>query len=291
MLKKIILTVAKVVIGLAIILVVVQLFLMRGVKPQPITRTNPTVSYSSTPTLLIPGWGGNTWTYGGMIRYFQAHNVAENALVVRVAPTGQVQVSGQLAKNQPNPLIEVLYDWNYTLTYEPQVHQLTHVLEVLNHRYGVKRINVLAHSYGGTEFLHAYIGSPKLQREIRVKRMIFLGVPVDESFGTNTRYTAWLFKHSHDEAFEKLEREVKEAHLPRTLRIYNWMGSDQGARTDGSVPRVQSQMLRTLVKEKHVHYHERVYQNTTHPQLHQRVAIFKDIQRVLWGKGGSDVHN
>lgn len=287
MLKKIIMTGIKVVIGLALILMVVQLYLLRGVKPQPIQRTNPHVRYTATPTILIPGWGGNTWTYGGMIRYFQAHNIAQNALIVRVAPTGQVQVSGQLNRSQPNPLIEVLYDWNYTLTYNPQVHQLTHVLAVLHHQYGVNDLNVIAHSYGGTELLHAYIGSPRLQREITLKKVIFLGVPVDESFGTNTRYTAWLFKHSHDQEFAQLEREVKAAHLSRRVRLYNWMGSDQGAPTDGSVPHVQSQMLKTLVREKHLHYHERVYRNTTHPQLHQRTAIFKDIQRVLWGKGGN----
>lgn len=156
----------RVAIGLAVIIVVlagVQLYLLRGTPGKAITPTNSSVKYSATPTLLIPGWGGNTWTYTKLIDYYQDQNIATNAMVVRVAPTGAVQVSGSL-KGKQNPLIQVIYDWNYSTTYQPQVRELTQVLQVLATKYHVQKLNVIAHSYGGTELLHAYIGSKTLQR-------------------------------------------------------------------------------------------------------------------------------
>ena len=115
--------------------------------------------------------------------------------------------------------------------------------------------------------------------------MVFLGVPVDESFGTNTKYTKGLFKKSHDQMFKTMLKEVKEAQLPRGLVFYNWMGSDEGkSTTDGEVPQIQSLMLKTLIKHKHVHYHQHIFTDTTHTELHQRVKIIKKIAHVIWGK-------
>lgn len=131
----------RVAIGLAVIIVVlagVQLYLLRGTPGKAITPTNSSVKYSATPTLLIPGWGGNTWTYTKLIDYYQDQNIATNAMVVRVAPTGAVQVSGSL-KGKQNPLIQVIYDWNYSTTYQPQVRELTQVLQVLATKYHVQK--------------------------------------------------------------------------------------------------------------------------------------------------------
>lgn len=35
------------------------------------------INYSNTPTLLIPGWAGNKWTYNRMIDTYQDENVAQ----------------------------------------------------------------------------------------------------------------------------------------------------------------------------------------------------------------------
>ena len=284
MLKKVLRRVVIICAVIIVALVGIQLYLLRGTPCKAITATNPSIRYSNTPTLLIPGWGGNTWTYTKLINYYQDHNVATNAMVVRVAPTGNVQVSGNI-KGKQNPLIQVLYDWNYSTTYQPQVRELTQVLRVLATKYHVDRLNVIAHSYGGTELLHAYIGSKPLQKEIALQKVVFLGVPVDESFGTNTKYTAWLFKKSHDRMFKTMLKEVKEASLPKGLVFYNWMGSDEGkSTTDGEVPQIQSLMLKTLIKHKHVKYHQHIFDNTSHTELHQHVKIIRRIEHVIWGK-------
>ena len=148
------------VFGIIIIAMAVQLYLLKGTPSQPLNmhQLRSDVSYTDTPTLLIPGQGGNTITFNTFIKRAQNENIAQSAMVVRVSPTGQVRVKGSL-KGKKNPLIQILYDWNYNVSFKPQMHQLTQVLIVLHQRYHVKRLNIVAHSYGGTEFLHAYLSN------------------------------------------------------------------------------------------------------------------------------------
>lgn len=120
----------------------VQVFLIQGTPSKNIKKTNTHVNYSSTPTLLIPGWGGNGWTYSKFIKLVQKENVAQNALVVRVSPDCRVSVTGSL-KDKANPLIQVIYTWNYDTTFKPQVKELRAVLETLHDQYHVDRLNVI----------------------------------------------------------------------------------------------------------------------------------------------------
>ena len=164
------------------------------------------------------------------------------------------------------------------------MHQLTQILIVLHQRYHVKRLNIVAHSYGGTEFLHAYLSNQRLQKEIAFQKIVLLGVPVEESFGTNTKYTAWLFKKSRDAEFKQLLRQVKKARFAKNEAVYNIMGKEADQKTDGEVPNIQSQMMATLFKNTPVKYVQRWYPKTTHRQLHEKKAILDYVMQTLWGK-------
>lgn len=273
------------VFGIIVIAMAVQLYLLKGTPSQPLNmhRLRSDVSYTDTPTLLIPGQGGNTITFDTFIKRVQNQNIAQSAMVVRVSPTGQVRVKGSL-KGKKNPIIQILYDWNYNVSFKPEMHQLTQVLIVLNRQYHVKKLNIVAHSYGGTEFLHAYLGNAKLQKKLSFQKIVLLGVPVEESFGVNTKYTAWLFKKSRDAEFKKLLRQVKKAQFSKDEAIYNIMGKEADQKTDGEVPNIQSQMMATLFKNTSVKYVQRWYPKTSHRQLHEKKAILKYVMQILWGK-------
>ena len=158
--------------GIMVIAIAIQLYLLRGTPSRPLDmqHLHSDVSYTDTPTLLIPGQGGNTITFDTFIKRAQNQNIAQSAMVVRVSPTGQVRVKGSL-KGKKNPIIQILYDWNYNVSFKPEMHQLTQVLIVLNRQYHVKKLNIVAHSYGGTEFLHAYLGNAKLQKKLSFQKM------------------------------------------------------------------------------------------------------------------------
>lgn len=273
------------VFGIIVIAMAVQLYLLKGTPSQSLNmhRLRSDVSYTDTPTLLIPGQGGNTITFDTFIKRAQNQNIAQSAMVVRVSPTGQVRVKGSL-KGKKNPIIQILYDWNYNVSFKPEMHQLTQVLIVLNRQYHVKKLNIVAHSYGGTEFLHAYLGNAKLQKKLSFQKIVLLGVPVEESFGVNTKYTAWLFKKSRDAEFKKLLRQVKKAQFSKDEAIYNIMGKEADQKTDGEVPNIQSQMMATLFKNTSVKYVQRWYPKTSHRQLHEKKAILKYVMQILWGK-------
>lgn len=55
----------------------VQLYLLRGTPGRPLREADlrADTEYSTTPTLLIPGWGGSTVTYDKMINYYQSHHL------------------------------------------------------------------------------------------------------------------------------------------------------------------------------------------------------------------------
>ena len=259
----------------------VQLYLLRGSKEQSIHTNNPQVRYQSTPTLLIPGWGGNTWTYQKLISTAQERNVAQKRMTIWVAPNGHVRIKGDI--NRKNAIIQLLYDWNYTPGYQDQTKQLTRVMRILHNQYHIRNLNVVAHSYGGTEWLHAYIRSPDIQKNMRFPKVILLGTPVDETFGERTKFTKWLFKKSRDRNFKLMERQIRHTSLVRIGKIYNWMGA-KGGRTDGEVPHIQSEMLRSLLHNQRINYAEHVYSHTNHVQLHQKKQILNDILKTLWYK-------
>lgn len=281
MLAKVGRVILRIIIGIVLIGIVIQLFLLRGTRSQDIKTNNEMVHYSSTPTLLVPGWGGNSWTYQKLIQTTQQQNVAQKAMTIWVSPSGHVRVRGSL--NQKNPMIQLLYDWNYTASYHDQTRELLRVMKMLHKKYHITKMNVIAHSYGGTEWLHAYIGSHYLQKSIQFPKVILLGVPVDETFGERTKFTKWLFKQSKDANFKQMERQVRNSSLVHIGIIYNWMGAN-GGHTDGEVPHIQSEMLRTLIKNQHVGYSEHVYPKTNHSQLHQKNEILRNIMKALWYK-------
>lgn len=273
--------------GLCLLLLLTQAFLLRGTRGKSINQANGprTIRYSEIPTILIPGWGGNTVTYNHMINHYQDKSIAQKVMTVWVSPRNHIRVSGNW-HGQKNALIQVLFDWNYDASFHPQVSQLRHVLIYLNQHYGIKQTNIIAHSWGGTEFMHAYMGSKRLQRYLRLNKLIFLGVPVEESLSDRLPYHYLLIHHSKDKNFHQLRVQMKDWQLNYPITIYNLMGSKEGSRlTDGEVPHIQSEMLKALIQSQSmIKYHQKIYANTTHSQLYSRPMILKEIEQILWGK-------
>ena len=93
----------KLLFALGIFLIVLglglQLFFLRGTKGQALrpNELRSNIAYNDVPTLLIPGWGGNGWTYSKLIKHYQAENIAQKTMTIHVSPTGKVKVKGTVA--------------------------------------------------------------------------------------------------------------------------------------------------------------------------------------------------
>ncbi|MDO4903648.1 MAG: alpha/beta hydrolase [Limosilactobacillus sp.] len=284
--KKFIKIAAIVFTVLVIVGMAVQIYLLRGTPGRELHRNEyrQDTTYTSTPTILVPGWGGNTVTYNKLINYYQDHHYAQKTLTIWVTPWGSIHTDGTLNPKEKNPMIQVLFDWNYDSTFHPQVQQLIRVLTYLQTTYHLKRVNIIAHSYGGTEFMHAFMDSPQLRNNLQLHKVIFLGVPVEESLAARLRYRYHLIKHSHDANFIRLRKQMKQWQPNYHLYIYNLMGTRRHSkRTDGEVPLIESEMLKSLLKgHPTITYHQHIYRNTSHSQLHDRTKILNYIAKQLW---------
>lgn len=280
MLKKILLTLFIILI----LAVLIQLFLITGTKGQALQKDNlrSDVKYSPTPTLLIPGWAGNALTYAKLIHYYQKENIAQKTMTVHVSPTGKIHVSGTVA-GKKNALIQVIFDWNYTKNYLPQVTWLTNIMKVLHHQYGVTKLNVVAHSWGGTAWIHAVANSRYIQKNITFNKVILLGVPINESFSNKISFLEALKKKTTDKNYFRLVKKLKKFDPQKMIHFYNIMGTKSDVKaSDGSVPHVQSEFLKTVLKDDWSTYHQIIYQNTTHSGLHERKKVLNKLASVLW---------
>lgn len=141
-------------------------------------------------------------------------------------------------------------------------------------------MNVIAHSYGGTEFIHAYMGSKQLQKDIQLRKVVFLGVPVEESFGVKVKFVPNLNRKSKDRNFRQLGCQMRKWRPNSTVKILNIMGGN-----DEEVPWIQSEMLQSLVKiHPEIRYQQVVVPKTNHFQLHDRKIILQRVGQMLWGK-------
>ncbi|WP_035191515.1 alpha/beta hydrolase [Ligilactobacillus equi] len=278
--KKILL----VALALIIIALGIQLLLLKGSREEPLrqNRLKTDVTYSDTPTLLIPGWGGNAWTYSHLIDYYQKQNLAQKTMTIHVTPTGKVHVQGAVM-NKKNSLIQVLFDWNYTKNYLPQTAWLSSVLRVLHKNYGINQLNVIAHSWGGTAFVHALANSSYLQKNINFKKIILLGVPINEGFSSKTSYNQALTQKTSDHNYLRLAKKLDKFNPHNLIHFYNLMGSKDGQKkTDGEVPNVQSEFLKTVIHSNWSTYSQKVYKDTNHTDLHQNKEILNHMAAILW---------
>jgi len=245
-----------------------------AVAPQPLMRRRTDVTYSTVPTLLIPGWGGHAWTYNGLLRWLAQQGYGHKVLTVRVDWHGGLHFAGDWSVTATNPLIQVLFDHSLTRDYQPQVKWLTAILTALKARYGVTAYNAVAHSWGGSAAVHSLVLHGHRADLPQLRRLILLGAPVDEGKAGGPA----------DMAYERLR--AAQYRLPVTYQsaVINVYGTLSGRLTDGSVPVYQVTALRPILADSAVTYREVHVPETSHGQLHASRRMWRLIVRLIWGQ-------
>lgn len=269
------------------LLAVLYLFSLRGSQSRTFSRASERtdISYSSRPTILFAGWGGYTFSYNRFIKYAQAHHYGEHTLTVYVTPHNHISARGSLASHH-NPLIQVIFTWNYSASYSPHIKQAAAVIEYLHSHYHMNSYNVVGHSYGGSAWVNAYFRYPKMRSMAHVKRVMLLATPVEETLNPKEVFRRSLVHQSKDQHFREMMKEksqVTEEQWPR--RVYNVMGvAKDKQRTDGSVPAIQAEMIRPLFKHAPIKYHEHTFYRISHSGLHQQSRVLRYAMQRLWQK-------
>lgn len=269
------------------LLLILYFFAIRGSVTKTFSQSEErsNIAYSSTPTLLFPGWGGYTYSYNSFIKYAQAHHYGEHTMTVYVTPHNHISTRGSL-KSGHNPIVQVIYTWNYSASYSPHIKQVAAVINYLHQHYNMNSYNVVGHSYGGSAWVNAYFRYPSICQAARVKRVMLLATPVEETLNPKEVFKRSLIHKSTDEHFREMMKEkpqVKNSQWPE--QVYNVMGvAKDKKRTDGAVPAIQAEMIRPLFKHKPIQYHEHTFYHITHTGLHQQSRVLKYAMNRLWAK-------
>lgn len=280
--KKIGKRIGQILIGIIVIALVVQMILLVP-SPQKALRQDQLrndIHYQNVPTLLINGFGGSNYTYNKMINYYQKENIAQKTMTIHVTPTGSVHVSGSV-KEEKNALIQLLFDWNLAQTYNLQTNWTIKVIKILHSKYGINELNVVGHSWGGTEFLHALGQSKWIQQNVKFNKVVLMGTPVNEGVTNKVTYSQALREHLTDAEYRKLKREYQDLTPRSSIKFYNVI-ADYHNHTDTSVPNVQSEFLATILNPKWSSCKTVMFYGIKHSALHQDPKVLMKVAKMLY---------
>lgn len=280
--KKIIKRIFKVILVIVILGLLVQIILLIP-SPQKNLRMDhlrKDIHYSNVPTILINGYGGSNYTYNKMIKYYEKENIAQKTMTIHVTPSGNVHVSGTV-KNKPNVLIQLLFDSNLGQTYNPQVKWTIKVFKILHDKYGINELNVVGHSWGGTEFLHALGQSEWIQHNMKFNKVVLMGTPVNEAVNNKISYTTAKKKDITDAEYRKLRSEYQELDPIGIIHFYNVM-ADYKDHTDTSVPNVQSEFIDSILNPEWSTLQTKTFMGIKHSALHQNEEVLRYVAKLLW---------
>lgn len=244
----------------------------QGTPAEPLARRRLGWPYSVTPTLFVPGWGGNAWTYNGLLRWLARQGLGHKVMTVRVDRHGGLHFSGHWENTASNPLIQVLFDHTFTADYQQQITWITAILRTLKSRYQVTTYNLVAHSWGGSAAVSSLLLHGSEAAMPQLNRMVLLGAPVDEHDRTQPV----------DAAYERLRATRGQLGELGPGTIHNVYGTLSGRLTDGSVPVYQITALRSVVAGSPLTYQEHHVPGVGHGRLHASPTMWRLIARLLW---------
>ena len=152
----------------------------------------------------------------------------------------------------------------------------------MHNQYKIKQLNVVAHSWGGTAWIHAFFQSAEIQKKIEFPKVILLGVPVEESLAPIDDDEKVDIQDAKDPNFKILLKESQKVQVTEKVHFYNLLGEYQGENSDGEVPHIQSQLLQELIHPDWSEYTEKVFSNVKHNQETHNQQIADEIVEILW---------
>lgn len=240
-----------------------------------------------TVTVYVHGHNGTARSMLPLIHdaMWQAH--ATPTLVATVNNDGQVRFTGRLPANANRPLVQVVFMNNHTVDYHQLQWWLHNVLQGLASRYGVRRVNLVAHSLGNTAvewYLLRYgrdVGLPRVVKWVSIAGN-FDGIP-------NMHMQPRHNRIEPDGKPHLLAPDYRQALLERrrfpAVAILNVYGDLQdGSHADGRILNASSRSLGYLVRGQAASYQEQrfVGPNAGHSRLRYNRDVALATDTFLW---------
>ena len=222
---------------------------------------------SDVPTVMLAGYGGNQWTYNGMIQRLTSAHIAHLALKITVAADGKLTIErhGKLNKN---PLIQVLFVNNKDFRGEQR--QLLPVLARLKSHYHVNTMNLMGHSMGGGVGLNTILSAQQPQYP-QITKFVAIGSP----------FTG-LGKQPDQSRVKALKQQLTA--LPKQLKMLNLAGDVFGTKGDLEVA-AATVWLKGILPAT-IDYHQVLISGdiltSEHSFLHENSHVDRLIAQFLW---------
>ncbi|KRM71490.1 alpha/beta fold hydrolase [Lacticaseibacillus brantae] len=248
-------------------------------KPQMTVSTKASVL---VPTLFIPGYYGNRYSFGHMLWRMHKRGQLDKQVVAIVKRDGHVKLLGQL-QPQTRAAVQVLYQRKSS---RPNLQQsgLEAVITALQQQADFDQVNLVAHSMGGVTAVLYMLSQPR----VPVGKMVTIAAPLNDlEVAENGPISNWRITAHGPEHIEPIFAQFQATiqNLPPELRWLNIAGDILiGGRNDGVVSVNSSFAIRFLVKGKIDRYIEVIIRGprATHSLLHENPLVDRDISQFLW---------
>lgn len=243
---------------------------------------------SSRPTIFFHGWGSSSRVERHMANAAKKAGVTQTIIEAKVAEDGTVTLKGTIPRDAVNPIVLVNFDNNRGASTQDQGNYAYAVVKALQDTYGIKEMNMVAHSYGNMAIVYYMLqhGSdtslPKLVKQVDIAGHFNGIIGMDEP--ENITLDDEGKPSSMTESFQELLSLGN--HYPQgQVEVLNIYGNT-GKGSDERVTNLSSQSLGYLLKGhvKSIQEKEISGPDGQHSKLHETALVDKPIIAFLWGK-------
>lgn len=244
--------------------------------------------HSTTPTLFFHGFGSGAHAEKYMVNGIVKAGVSKTVVVANVASDGTVTIEGNIPKGAVNPLVEVNFSDNHNSDYPTQGQWVKNVLEVLQQKYHVKKVNIEAHSMGNMAVMYYLLDNAGNHNLPQIQKQAAMAGTFDGAIGWNEPANLTVDHQTGkpsamNAAYEKL---LPLRHrFPRQIKVLNIYG-DLGNGNDTQVTNNSCRTLKYIINGRARSYKEVKITgpNAKHELLHHNPEVNKLLINFFWRK-------
>lgn len=250
-------------------------------KNKPVTNNYPV-------TLFFHGYGGTSFSMGGMIQRLSNHYQAIHTLDLMVQSDGQIQEKGHFQTSNKPILINVLFEDNKNNEWN-QAAWIEGVLSYLKTQYQISEVNVVGHSMGGVS-LFRYLFTYANQSEVaHVNKFIAIAAPFNEFIDSFTQQNqAELLQNGpaiESARYQDFANSI--AQFPSDIQVTLFAGKlSADELDDGTVPLSSALAVNSLLINHGNQVQTKIFTGirAQHSALHANSKVDQAVAEILWSK-------
>lgn len=247
--------------GLVLLVLAAYVVGLFGLGGKIFTANNWHQTNRPVPTILIPGYAGNSTSTDMLISRLTRDGYGYRSLKAYVKSNGQVEYSGSWYRDEKDPLVQVVFQNNTEPDYHKTASWIGEILSHLHRTYGVKQYNAIAHSYGNNALVY-YMA--KHRESPRPARIVTVASSVDAEKseilayhrGRAGKMARYLKENIDDENWYSGSHSPFQGQKFDVLNIYGTFGSQNG---DTSVSHAAARGMRKVFAGVNGTYQEKEF--------------------------------